>query len=156
MSTNTQERLTAAQKIAQTAKKIRKPKDGAGAPELALSSLGSMLSDPKTRAWLEEAEENGNLDPFLHVLLVFIASMRGDDSPMLAIIELPRHRDLPAGTILHRVHQARDIAEAPPPDLLPQGDDDDGSDELELPDLGLDDELELPEVDDGGIDPDPS
>lgn len=119
---STQERLSAFEKIQRTARSMRSPKDGAGGPELALSTLTQMLSSPQALGWLQGAQEEGALDPFLEVLAVWLCHHRSDDSPLLLVVEVPRFRELPSGMVLHRVEQARAIALGPPPDLTTVGD----------------------------------
>jgi hypothetical protein len=111
--------MKASEKIQQTAVSMRSPKDDAEAPELALSTLVQGLSAPAARQYLDAAQEDGELDSFMEVLARWIIGHRSDDASLLAVIELPRNeaQSLPAGTILHRVEEARKIALGPPPDL---------------------------------------
>lgn len=127
-------RRRALEKILDTARQLRKPRDGADGPELALATLGQMLSNEKARAWLQESEQRGELDPFLHVLAVWLCAHRSDDVPLLAIVELPRNQaryeQLQAGVLLRRLREARLLALSPPPSLIP---DDDEPDEMPVP-----------------------
>jgi hypothetical protein len=111
--------MKASEKIHQTAVAMRSPQDGADGPELALSTLVQGLTTPTARGWIEAAQEQGELDEFMEVLARWIIAHRSDDASLLAIVELPRGRDLPAGTILHRVDEAKAVALGPPPDLTP-------------------------------------
>lgn len=124
MTVRAQERLSAFAKIQRTARSMRNPKDGAGGPELALSTLTQMLSSPQAQGWLQGAQEEGALDPFLQVLAVWLCHHRSDDSPLLLVVEVPRYRPLPAGMILKHVEEARQVALGPPPDLTTIGEDD--------------------------------
>jgi hypothetical protein len=109
--------MQANEKIQKTAIALRSPKDGADGPELALSTLVQGLTQPSARAYLDEAQSSGELDAFMGVLGRWILGHRSDDQQLLAVIELPRDRDLPPGTILHRVDEAKAAALAGPPDL---------------------------------------
>jgi hypothetical protein len=110
--------MKANEKIDQSAVAMRSPKDDAETPELALATLVQGLTAPAAREWMAAAQDTGELDQFMEVLARWIIGHRSDDQPLLAIVELPRGKELPAGTILHRVAEARDIALAPPPALV--------------------------------------
>lgn len=109
--------MKASEKIQQTAISMRSPKDDAEAPELALSTLVQGLTAPAARGYMEQAQETGELDAFMEVLARWIIAHRSDDQPLLVVIEVPRGRELPAGSILHKVEEAKKVAEGPPPDL---------------------------------------
>lgn len=109
--------MKASEKIKQTAIAMRSPKDDAEGPELALATLVQGLTTPTAQGWIEEAQEGGELDAFMEVLARWIIGHRSDDASLLAVVELPRNKELPAGTILHRVEEAKAVAMGPPPDL---------------------------------------
>lgn len=109
--------MKANEKIHETAIAMRSPKDGAEAPELALSTLVQGLSSAAAQAYMQEAQESGELDEFMGVLGRWILGHRSDDVGLLVVVELPRGRDLPHGTILARVDEAKAVALGPVPDL---------------------------------------
>ncbi|HJZ00392.1 MAG TPA: hypothetical protein VJ305_06700 [Streptosporangiaceae bacterium] len=109
--------MLASEKIQETAIALRSPKDGAEGPELALATLVQGLTTPTAQGWIQEAQKDGELDRFMAVLGQWIMGHRSDDRPLLVTIEMPRGHELPAGTILHRVEEARQVALAGPPDL---------------------------------------
>jgi len=133
-------------KIMDTAVSMRDPADGAEGPELAIATLTQALSTPQARDWLEQADDKGDLDPFLHVLAVWLVAHRSDSESMLLIVPVPRNRTLPAGTILHRVDEAVKVALAPPPDLTRRRSDGEADADEEI-DLELEASDELLETD---------
>ncbi len=109
---------TSFDKIMDVARQLRSPKDGAEGPELALAGVMQGLSSPKVRDWLQQACDKGELDPFLYVLAVWLVSLRSDSEDLLIVVPVPRHRELPPGTLVHYARHALKVAKAPPPDLL--------------------------------------
>ena len=123
-------RQTSFEKIWQTAKALREPRDGAEGMALGIATLCQGLSSPQARTYLEGLSDSGELDPLLHALSVWLAGHIGDDNEMLLIVPVPRHRPLKPGALLHRCEMAREIALAPPPDILKMTDDDEEPREL--------------------------
>lgn len=115
--TSDQDRQSASDKIKDTAIRLRSPRSGASGPELALSTLTQGLTSGPARQWLDDADQEGALDPFLELLAVWLCAHRGDSSELLCVVSVPRHRDLPPGTLVDRVRKARQVALGPPPDL---------------------------------------
>ena len=109
--------MKASEKIQQTAIEMRSPKDDAEGPELALATLVQGLTTPQAQGWISSAQESGELDEFMEVLARWIIGHRSDDATLLAIVELPRNRELPTATVLHKVEEARAVALGPPPQL---------------------------------------
>lgn len=109
--------MRANEKIQATAVKMRSPKDDAETPELALATLVQGLTAPAAQAYMNAAQEDGELDAFMEVLARWIIAHRSDDVTLLAVVELPRNGELPPATILHRVKEAKAVALGPPPDL---------------------------------------
>jgi hypothetical protein len=109
--------MKANEKIHETAIKMRSPKDGAEAPEMALSTLVMGLGSETARAYMAEAQESGDLDQFMGALARWILGHRSDEASLLVVVELPRNRDLPPGTILARVDEAKVLALGPIPEL---------------------------------------
>lgn len=112
-------RRSAYDKIMDTAKQLRSPRDGAEGAELALSSVMQGVTSAKGRSWLEQMDNEGELDAFLYAVAVWLVAHVSDDNEMLLVIPVPRNRHLPPGTLVHRTRTARDIALGPPPDLIP-------------------------------------
>lgn len=109
--------MKATEKIQQTAIELRSPKDGAEGPELVLATLVQGLTTPSAQATLQEFQASGELDRFLATLGRWLTAHRSDDCDILAVIELPRDRELPDATILNRVAEGRQLALEGPPDL---------------------------------------
>jgi len=109
--------MTASEKIHSTAVAMRSPSGDAEGPQLALATLVQGLTTETARGWIDAAQASGELDQFMEVLARWIIGHRSDDMSLLAVVELPRGHDLPSGTILHRVAEAKAAALAPPPEL---------------------------------------
>jgi hypothetical protein len=102
---------TAAGKIMRTLRELSKPDPDAGELELMLSSV-AMGMESALGAEIERAQASGELDQFVATLTRWISTHRSQSAKRLVVVELPRHRNLPAGTRLHLLEQAEDAAES--------------------------------------------
>lgn len=99
---------TAAEKILATLRQLADPEEDAGGLELAFGSMAMMLSSALPEA-LEQMQEQGELDDVILALTRWFSTHRGDDATRLVVVELPRRRDLPAGTKLHCLERAEAV-----------------------------------------------
>jgi hypothetical protein len=102
---------TAAGKIMRTLRELSRPDPDAGELELMLSSV-AMGMESALGAEIERTQASGELDQFIGVLTRWIATHRSESAKKLVVLELPRHRSLPAGTRLHLLEQAEEAAES--------------------------------------------
>ncbi len=100
---------TAREKVEATLRELSKPDEDAGAMQLTLASVAMALENGLGEE-LERAEETGEINAFILGLTRWIASHRGEDSKQLLVVEVPRARELPAGTRLHLLDEALEAA----------------------------------------------
>ena len=96
---------TAAEKLMRTIRELSKPEEDAGELELTVASV-CMALESGLGPELEAKQVTGELDEFVLALTRFLALHRSDSAHMLAVVELPRARDLPAATRLHQLDLA--------------------------------------------------
>jgi hypothetical protein len=101
---------TAAAKIMQTLRELSVPDEDAGELELMLSTVAMGLERGLGQE-LGRTQGTGELDEFLVGLTRWIAGHRSDSVRRLVVVELPRGRELPAGTRLHLLDEAERLAE---------------------------------------------
>jgi hypothetical protein len=96
---------TAAEKLGNTLRELSQPDEDAGAMELTLASVAMGLEQGLGDV-LERTQASGELDEFVLALTRFLAIHRSDSAKLLVVVEIPRRRDLPAGTLLHLLDEA--------------------------------------------------
>jgi hypothetical protein len=101
---------TAAEKVMRTLRDMSVPDADAGELELTLATVAMGL-EKGLGPELAEHQQSGAVDEFVLALTRFIAGHRSESAKQLIVLELPRGRELPAGTRLHLLDDAIAAAE---------------------------------------------
>lgn len=96
---------TAAQKLTNTLRELSAPSEDADEMELMLGSIAMALESGLGDV-LASSQATGELDEFVLALTRFLAVHRSETAKQLIVVELPRRRDVPAGTLLHLLDEA--------------------------------------------------
>lgn len=102
---------TAADKLRSTLREMSEVDESTGPLGLTLASVAMGLEqnlDTELDGW----QESGELDAFMLALTRFLATHRSERAGRLVVVELPRRRNLPAGTRLHALDAAELAADA--------------------------------------------
>lgn len=96
---------TAGEKVLATLRLLSTPEEDDGEMEMMLATVCAGLErqlGPQMGDW----DASGDVDEFVLQITRFLATHRSDTAKQLLVVELPRHRPLPAGTLLHLIDEA--------------------------------------------------